>query len=202
MSNYQNEIRKYHRLASGNFHNADGDTTSTAGQTAQPLDLNDRTLTVAINPIVSTLAGTARIFGANQGVDETYNTANNMTVVIPESSHTNVKNSTFGNPFRIKGILYTVSTLAQLAKPFSIILQTIAGAQNTKTWQPSKYTAPTNYNSLQIKTSEFQCVINADTRIEIAFLAGASASMVLSIADMLDMSQALSNRTPIKSATK
>jgi hypothetical protein len=199
--NYQDRIKAYHRMASGEFRNAVGDEQP-AGSVAQPLDLNDRTLTVAINPIVSTTAGTARVFGSTLGTDETYNTANNMTVVVPESSHTIVKNSIFGNPFRIKGILYTVSALAQLAKPFNITKQSVAGASNLKVWQPSKYTSPTNYNSLQIKTSEFQVVIDADTRIEIAFLAGATASMILSIADMLDMAQALSNRTPIKSATK
>jgi len=195
---YQEKIRQYHKEASGNYHNAIGDSEQVSG--AQPLDLNDRTLTVEINPIVSTLVGIARIFGAALGTDETYNTAQNMTVVIPESSHTYVKNSIFGSPFRIKGILYTVSTLLQLAKPFSIIRQSIAGANFTKTWQPSKYTAPTNYNSLQIKTSEFQVVIDGDTRIEIAFLHGAYASMVLSVSDKLDMAQALSNRTPIQSA--
>jgi hypothetical protein len=197
--NYFDRIKAYHNRASGAFKNAVGDEQVAV---AQPLDLNDRTLTVEIAPISSTVAGRARIFGSNAGLDETYNTANNMSVTVPESSHNFVKNSILGNPFRIKGILYTVSNLLQLAKPFYIIKQTIAGATSQKTWQPSKYTAPTNYNSLQIKTSEFQAVIDADTRIEIDFLAGYTASMVLSISDMLDMAQALSNRTPIKSATK
>ena len=83
------------------------------------------------------MVGAARIFGANQGTDETYNTANNMTVVIPESSHTIVKNSTFGSPFRIKGLIYETSSLAQLAKPFVVVNKSVAGAQNSKTWQPS-----------------------------------------------------------------
>jgi hypothetical protein len=196
---YFSKIQDYRNRASRSFKNAVGDEQ---GAVAQPLDLNDRTLTVEIAPISSTVAGRARIFGSNAGLDETYNTANNMSVTIPESSHNIVKNSILGNPFRIKGILYTVSNLLQLAKPFYIIKQTIAGATSQKTWQPSKYTAPTNYNSLQIKTSEFQAVIDADTRIEIDFLAGYTASMVLSISDMLDMAQALSNRTPIKSALK
>jgi hypothetical protein len=197
--NYQDRIAAIRAKASGNFHNAIGDEQVAS---AQPLDLNDRTLTVELNPIVTTLVGKARIFGAALDVDETYNTANNMTVVIPESSHKVVKNSIFGSPFRIKGILYTVSALLQLSKPFSIIKQSIAGSNYTKTWQPSKYTAPTNYNAVQIKTSEFQVIIDADTRIEVDFLVGAYATMVLSVSDKLDMAQALSNRTPIQSASK
>jgi hypothetical protein len=202
---YQDKIRKYHRVASGIYRNATGDENLaqvSALNGAQALDLNDRTLTVELAPVVSTIAGKARIFGSNLGTDETYNTANNMTVTIPESSHTVVKNSIFGNPFRIKGILYTVTNLLQLAKPFSIIKQSIAGRSETKTWQPSKYTSPSNYNSLQIKTSEFQVVIDAETRIEIDFLAGYSANMVLTIQDMVDLAQTLSNKTPIKSASK
>ena len=199
MESYHDRVLKYRRQSSVDYNNAVGDEM---GVNAQPLDLNDRTLTVAIAPISSTVAGKARIFGANAGLDETYNTANNMSVTIPESSHAIVKSSTLGNPFRIKGILYTVSNVLQLAKPFNIIKQSVAGAVTTKVWQPSKYTAPTNYNSSQIKTSDFQVVIDADTRIEIDFLTGYNASMVLSIVDMLELSQTLSNRTPLKSAAK
>ena len=200
MSAYLDRLSKYRRASSAIYHNANGDGGEAIS--AQPLDLNDRTLTVAIAPISSTVVGRARIFGANAGLDETYNTANNMTVTVPESSHAIVKTSSIGAPFRIKGVLYTVSNVLQLAKPFNIIKQSIAGATTTKVWQPSKYTSPQNYNNAQIKTSDFQVVIDGDTRIEIDFLAGYNASLILTIVDMLDMGQALSNRTPIKSASK
>jgi hypothetical protein len=186
-------IEKYHKMA-GSYSNANG------GVRAQAIDPNDRTLTVNIAPIDSTVVGRARIFGGNAGLDETYNTAQNMAVTIPESSHNYVKNNSIGNPFRIKGILYTVSTALQLPQPFEIIKQSMAGASNQRTWQPTKYTAPTNFNDKQIKTSELQLVVDGDTRIEIDFLVGATASAVFTISDKAEVAQILSNRVPVKSA--
>jgi len=196
MKSYEDRIRDYHNKVSSEFHNAGGRPVTRT----QALDNADRTLTIQLNPIVSTIAGKVRIFGANIDVDETYNTANNMTVVIPESSHKQVKNSTFGSPFRIKGLIYEVSSLTQLAKPFVVINRSVAGSSNQKTWQPSNFTDPRNFNSLMIKTSAFQDVIDANKAIEIDFVAGAYGTMILTINDMLDLSQALSGKTPLKGA--
>jgi len=194
---YEDRIKNYHNGVSENFHNANGQSR----QRAQALNNSDRTLTVEINPILSTVAGKVRIFGANLGTDETYNTANNYTVVVPESSHTQVKSSTFGSPFRIKGLIYEVNSLTQLAKPFIVVNRSVAGASDQKTWQPSNFTDPRNYNPLMIKTSAFQDVIDANKAIEIDFVVGGTATMILTINDMLDLSQALSGKTPLKAAS-
>ena len=192
---YEDQIRNYHNGVSQEFNNANG-----LQRRAQALDNSDRTLTIELAPIVSTVVGAVRIFGANIDVDETYNTSNNMVVTIPESSHKQVKNSTFGSPFRIKGLIYEVSTLSQLAKPFVVVNKSIAGAQNQKTWQPSNFTDPRNFNPKMIKTSAFQDVIDANKAIEIDFVVGATATMILTINDMLDLSQALSGKTPLKAS--
>ncbi len=197
MKKYEDRIKNYHNKISSEFNNANG---MPSARKAQTLDNSDRTLTVEINPIVSTVAGKVRIFGANLGTDETYNTANNYTVIIPESSHTEVKNSTFGSPFRIKGLIYETSSLAQLAKPFVVVNRSVAGSNNSKTWQPSNFTDPRNFNALMIKTSAFQDVIDANKAIEIDFVVGATATMILTINDMLELAQALSGRTPLKAA--
>jgi len=199
MKRYEDKIRDYHNGVSREFNNAQGQMP--AARRAQAIDNSDRTLTVVLAPIDSTIVGKARIFGANISPDETYNTANNMTVTIPESSHIQVKNSTFGSPFRIKGLIYEVSTLLQLAKPLVVVHRSVAGAVNSKTWQPSNFTDPRNFNPLMIKTSAFQDVINADKAIEIDFIIGATANMILTINDMVDMSQALSGKTPLKAAS-
>ena len=195
---YEDQIRNYHNGVSNQFNNANGQPGQ---RRAQALDNSDRTLTIELAPIVSTIAGKVRIFGANIDVDETYNTANNMTVTIPESSHKQVKNSTFGSPFRIKGLIYEVSTLSQLAKPFVVVNRSVAGASNQKTWQPSNFTDPRNFNPLMIKTSAFQDIIDANKAIEIDFVQGADATMILTINDMLDLSQALSGKTPLKASS-
>lgn len=195
---YEDSIKQYHHSVSQEFQNAGGRVVS---QKAQPLNNSDRTLTVQLALIDTTVVGACRIFGANIDLDETYNTANNMTVTIPESSHKQVKSSTLGSPFRIKGLIYEVSLLAQLAKPFVVVDRSVAGATQQMTWQPSNFTDPRNFNSLMIKTSQFQTVINANMAIEIVFVATATATMILTINEVIELSQALSGKTPIKAAS-
>jgi hypothetical protein len=193
---YKQRIAMYHNKANGAYNNANGGLV----RGAQALNPVDRTLSVTLTPISTTISGAARIFGAFVSPDETYNTANNMTVAISESSHIQVKKASEANPFRVKGVLYTVSNALQLAQPIVITKASIAGSSEIATWQPQNYTAPTNYNALQIKTSALQAVIDGYTRFDINFLAGYNASMILTINDKVDQSSLLSNKVPIKSA--
>jgi len=156
----------------------------------------DRTLTIEMYPIDENLPGKVRIFGASIAVDETYNLANNMTVNIPEASHRIVKESTFDRPFRIKGLIYEVSEIGQLDKPLVVVSRNSNGSQMTKAFLPSNFTDPRNFNPSMIKTSAFQGVIDANKAIEIDFIKGASATMILTINDMFDLSHALSNNKP------
>lgn len=197
----KDSIRKYHRNVSGDFRNANGINNRGAARRAAPLDNSDRTLSVVIATINTTVVGNARIFGYNISPDETYNTANNVTVTIDESSHEIVKRSTSGSPFRIKGLIYETGNLPQLAKPFIVYNRSIAGATTSKNWQPSNFTDPRNFNATMIKTVAFQDVINADKAIEIAFVAGGTATMILTINDMLELSNVLSDKTPLKKAS-
>ena len=201
---YFDKIRSLNRKASGIYRNATGDEMSAMSQSpaAQPIDPNDRTLTINVAPISSTVAADAHIFGYNLENDETYNTANNCTVTIPESSHGYVKRNCVGNPFRVKGLLYTVSAKAQLQQPFYITEGSMAGATNTKVYQIAKFYRPTFFDPLTIWAPDFQMVVNADAYIALHLLAGATADFVLTIQDKVEIGQALSNRTPLKSALR
>jgi hypothetical protein len=200
---YLNKIRSLNNKASGMvFRNAIGDEAMTQSPAAQPIDPNDRTLTINVAPISSTVAADAHIFGYNLENDESYNTANNATVVIPESSHGYVKRNCVGNPFRVKGLLYTASSKAQLQQPFYVSQGSMAGAINTRVYQPAKFYRPTFFDPLTIWDGTFQMVVNADAYIALHLLAGATADLVLSIQDKVEIGQALSNRTPLQSALK
>jgi hypothetical protein len=197
--NYKNRLSNYRAnqrdAASGDYNNANGNNRRAVGA----LDPVDRTLSVAIRCIATSASGKARIFGYNISPDESYNTANNTTVTIEESSHEYVKRSSNSSPFRVKGVLYTVSSIAQLSKAITITKQTIAGALDSRKWQPSKYTAPTNFNALQIKTSQLQTVVDGDRRFDVDVLAGATIDMIMEISDKVEIAQALSNKSTIKS---
>lgn len=193
---YKQRVNQYYQEANSMYNNANGGMVPKA----RTLDPVDRTLSVTLTPISITAAAKARIFGYYISPDETYNTANNMTVTISESSHTQVKAASASNPFRVKGILYTVSNALQLAQPIIITKASVAGATDSRTWQPINYTAPTNFNALQIKTAALQAVIDGYTRFDIDFLAGYNATMILTINDKVDTSQLLSNRIPVESA--
>ena len=202
MNNERNRLLAYQQRIAQNYRNANGGryVRNANGAVAQPLDSIDKRITVKINPIDSTVAGKCRVFGYNISPDETYNTTNNMTVVVPERSHAYIKSYSNANPFRIKGILYTVSAAAQLSNPFVFNYRTIGGSLTQKTWQPEAYDDPMYQKTNQIKTSDLQYVVDGDTDIEIDFDATYYASIVFTIIDKLNSAQLLSGKTPIMSS--
>ena len=196
----KNNVNRYKRDAHA-YYNANG---GGQGQRMQELDPNDRTMTVSVDPIVNTVIGKARIFGATQGLDETFNASNNVTVAIGESSHNAVKIGSIGNPFRIKGIIYTVSSgsVLQLAKVFTLKYKSLEGLSVDKTWQPQNHTDPQNFNNLMIKTTQYQMVVDAYSFMEVDLIVGASFTMVLTVNDKIDVSQVLSDRPIMSTANR
>ncbi len=192
---YASRVEAYKNKASEEFRNYAGENGNSVGS----IDPNDNTITVNVR-CAAAGAAKARIFGAAKGIDESYNTANNAVVDIPESSHLEVKNGSMANPFRIKGVILTASNAAQLAQPLTLYYTTFGGAEMKKLWQPTKFADPRNNNSLMIKTEAFQMVVDANSRIELDLLDGQNISMVFTIVDQTDMSQALSRRSVVKSA--
>lgn len=199
--NHESRLQQIQRKIAQNYRNANGRVVRRASgsQYAQALDPIDRKITVNIAPIDSTVAGACRVFGYFISPDETYNTTNNMTVDIPESSHQFVKRLSAAKPFRIKGVLYTPSVAAQLSNPFVFNFRSGYGAVDQRTWQPASYDDPMYQKTNQIKTSELQYVVDGNTDIEISFNAQATASIVFTVIDVLDHSQLLDGKTPLKS---
>jgi hypothetical protein len=187
-NNLRGDLAKYRQAASSQFHNAVGDESQ---QFAQALDLNDRTLTVSVAPVVSTVGGTAIIFGSNLYPDETQNTANNMVVTVAESSHGAAKRYSQGSPWRIRGLLYEVSNVLQFSNTIKIINQSVNGVN---------YRTPMAQIATLLQIPDFQTVITGDDRIEILFGAGYTGTLTFTIKDKLEIAQALSSRTPIKSS--
>jgi len=191
---YASRVKAYQREASEEFHNYSGNNDGFG-----EIDPNDNTITVNVS-CTAAGAAKARIFGAAKGINETYNDANNATVVVPESSHLEVKNASMANPFRIKGIILNASGSAQLAQPLTLYYTTFGGAEMKKLWQPTKFSDPRNNNSLMIKTEAFQMIVDANSRIELDVLDGQTVTMVFTIIDKTDMSEALNRRSVVKSA--
>ena len=190
---YASRIEAYKNEATEEYRNYAGGNPA-----AQGIDPNDNTFTVNVS-CAAAGAAKARIFGAALGLDEAYNTANNAVVAIPESSHLQVKNASLGNHFRIRGIIITTSNAAQLSQPLMLYYNTFGGAEMKKLWQPTKFADPRNNNSLMIKTESFQMIVDANSRIELDVQDGQTVTMVFTVVDQTDMSQALSRRSVVKS---
>jgi hypothetical protein len=192
--NYKDKLQR-RRNGNSNFHNFD------AAPLIEQLDPNDKTLTITITTVVTTAAGTVRVFGAIFGDAETFNTANNTSVAVAESSHLEVKRSILADPFRIKGIKVQVTnSAAQFSNPFKIAEESIAGAQISKLWTPLKYKSPRDYDTKLIETRDFQMMVSKGAYIEIPILAGETLTFIVEMSKRLDIANELSNKPILQAA--
>lgn len=184
------------RIAEGNqFRNANGNFAP-----KKELDPNDRTLTFVLVNGSSTASATARIFGANQGLDETYNTSQGVTVTVNESSHLEVKTKSIQGGFRIQGIQMTATTSLQLANPLTIKEKTVAGTTIQRTWQPENYKDPRNYDNLMIKTSNFQMTVTGDSSIEVTLRPSETLRIITHIKDIVQPINKIKGESDVESA--
>ncbi len=183
------------KILSGNkYRNAGGSPPR------KELDPNDRTLTFVLTNLSSSATGIARLFGANQDLGETYNTAQGVTVEVLESSHKEVKSQSMQGGFRIQGIQIVATTSLQLSNPLSIIEKTATGKTISRKWQPENYKDPRNFDSLMIKTSNFQMTIDGEASIEVTLRASEEVRMITHIKDMVRTVNTIKDESVIESA--
>ena len=118
------------------------------------IDPNDRTLTM----VVTNNSGseqTAVLFGANQAESQPAG----VVVDVSESSHTEVRNETYSNPFVIKGVKMSVSDPLQFDQVVNITRRTATGSNSSKVWQPRNSTSPQNLSQNLVDDSQFTAEI-------------------------------------------
>ena len=118
-------LKKLQREQEAQFHNFSGDEfMGYAPVSGEELDPNDRTMTVTIANANTSTAKTARIFGAVKDLTDA-NLDADLTITVAESSHLEVKTELLQNPFRIKGLKYSVANATQFSNTISIFEESL-----------------------------------------------------------------------------
>ena len=195
-----NYLRKLEREAEANFHNFDGDDFMGYSQVSgEELDPNDRTLTITVANANTGTAKTAVIFGAVKDLTDA-NLDSDLTITVAESSHQEVKTELLQNPFRIKGLKYSVTTAGQFSNTLSIKEKQSTGGESTRIWQPLNYRSAQNNLTTQIDAPDFELLVGAKTWLEVAVNALESITFTVTISEKAELKNVLKGRG-VKTAT-
>lgn len=162
------------------------------GILAEELDPNDITLTFVIKNNSKTKKGTARMFLANMGLNESYNESQNISVRLLESSHFEIKTKSLASPFIIESVLIVVEKDPnQFCQPFSIIKRSPFGSIYTRMWQPERYKDPRDFDGKMVKTDKLRMIISGDSGIELDILPDEQVRIIMSVTRIVDLTKLL-----------
>jgi len=190
MRSYRNRIQNYRRAAEQNFNSFVGYSPSENYMNAvggapagyEVLDPNDRTLTISVvNASVSAITN-VMIFGAVKDLtDATLNAA--VTITVAESSHLQTKTELLQNPFRILGLKYTVTTVAQFSNALTLVEQTSTGGLISRMWQPLNYRSAQNQITTQIDAPSFEFLVTANSYFTFTLAASETVTFTFTIVE-------------------
>ena len=153
------------------------------------IDPNDRTLTMVVTNNSGATA-TAILFGANQSEAQPAG----VVVDVSESSHTEVRNETFSNPFVIKGVKMSVSNPLQFDQVVNLTRRTATGSNSSKVWQPRNSTSPQNLSQNLVDDSQFTAEITPQDSLRFQLLDGVTVVFTFTIKARVNMGNLLKGK--------
>ena len=153
------------------------------------IDPNDRTLTMVVTNNSGATA-TAVLFGANQSEAQPAG----VVVDVSESSHTEVRNETFSNPFVIKGVKMSVSNPLQFDQVVNLTRRTATGSNSSKVWQPRNSTSPQNLSQNLVDDSQFTAEITPQDSLRFQILDGVTVVFTFTIKARVNMGNLLKGK--------
>lgn len=167
---YRNRIRTYKNAAQQGFNQFSGYEPSQHYMNAngagnggyEVLDPNNRTLTIkVVNASVSQIANVMLFGSVKDLTDSTKNS--NITITVAESSHLQVKTELLQNVFRIVGLKYVVTTVAQFSNTLFFYEEDSTGGLIKRPWQPLNHRSAQNTITTQIDALDFEFLCTANT---------------------------------------
>ena len=195
--NYEDRIKGYEREAEDNFSNyVSGGVADewTNFNGVEELDPNDKTLTVKVVNASTSAAATATIFGSVFDLTDA-NLSSNITITVSESSHLKVKTELLLNPFRIVGLKYVVTTVAQLSNVLSLFEEKSTGGLIKRLWQPLNFRSAQNEITTQIDAPSFELLVTANTYIQLSLAASETVTFTFSLGERADLKNVLRGRS-------
>ena len=185
---YRDRIEAYRQSAENQFNNFSGyspDDYMNAVGGAEVLDPNDRTLTITVvNASVSAIAN-VMIFGAVKDLtDANLNAA--VTITVAESSHLQVKTELLQNPFRILGLKYVVTSVAQFSNTLTLVEERSTGGLISRIWQPLNFRSAQNQITTQIDAPSFEFLVSANGYFTFTIAASETVTFTFTLVEKVD----------------
>jgi predicted secreted protein len=157
---------------------------------------NDRTLTITITN-TSGADAEAIIFGGNENAAQPAG----VLVVVQESSHSEVREESKANPFKIQGMKMSVSDPLQFDNVWKILRKSAAGSFNSHPYQPRNATSPQNTNPNLIDDSAFEMDVTGQDSIRFFQKAGVKTTLTFTIKARVDMGNVLAGQNVAEIST-
>lgn len=186
---YKNRVSQYTAGASGDFNQFVGmnpeDNYMGAAGNAQVLNPNDRTLTVTVvNASVSAITN-VMIFGTVKDLTDANKNAA-VTITVAESSHLQVKTELLQNPFRILGLKYVVTTVAQFNNSLTLVEEKSTGSLHSVKWQPLNFRSAQNQITTQIDCASFEFLVTSNTYFTFTIAASETVTFTFTLVERFD----------------
>lgn len=157
---------------------------------------NDRTLTITITN-GGALDEQCIIFGGNENAAQPAD----ISVVVQESSHSEVREESKANPFKIQGMKMSVSDPLQFDNVWQILRRSASGSQNSHIYQPRNATSPQNTNPNLIDDSAFEMDVTGQDSIRFNVKGNTKVTLTVTIRARVDMGNVLMGRNVAEVST-
>jgi len=187
-------LKKLKREHEANFHSFSGDEfMGYSPVSGEELDPNDRTMTITVANANTTTAKTVRLFGAVKDLTDATKDSD-ITITVSESSHLQVKTELLQNPFRIKGLKYSVANAGQFSNTISIFEESSTGGLSKRIFQALNYRSAQNNLSTQIDAPDWELLVSAKTYIELSINASETVTFTFTISEKAELKNVLKGR--------
>lgn len=173
----------------------------------------NKTYTVTITNTSATLTGTYVLFGYNIYGDAAnagstpltlFPVPSGVSVVIAESSHSEVKRDMAANPFITQVARYRTDSNSNLQLPISYVRDTSTGSDISKVIQPINYLEPENKyisGSSVIRITDFEGLnFDGDNYLTGTIAADSTINFIITLKTKLQLSFALENKNIVINA--
>ncbi len=194
---YKEQIAARTRENEGAFRNAGGEAPHS--EALNPYETN---LSFKIEKLdaLADVTGPARIFGASDGVDEAFNSANNIKVTLLSSDHSKLKRKLLGSALKVRGLTLKATDTKQFSNKLIIKDDNIVGRRSEFDFFPITLENGYLTNPLFLESKNFQMLITEDSAVELEFTDGDYYIITFKIISAISLSNLLDNRPVIQEA--
>mgnify|MGYP001574255484 FL=1 len=192
---YNTRVLGYKGKDEGQFNNYGGGQFNNAtGGGFGVLDPNDRTLTITCVNALSTASATpVTLFGSTYDLTGAL-IPTGVTITVAESSNQIVKTELLQNSFRITGMKYVVTTVAQYSNVLYLYEQHSTGALNRRLWQPLNYRSAQNTLTTQIDAPNFEMLMTAINYIQFTLNGSETVTFTFTLSEKTAMKNILRDK--------